>query len=479
MQEEKLKYRTKIGIYWTFINSFTSNGLQFVVGIIMARLLCPSDYGIAALPVVFLSVADLFINGGFTTAIIRKQDMKEQDLSTAFIYSIVVGVIMYVTIFLLSPFIAAFYHTPVLSPLIRVAALQFFWSPLLTPQNIILTRQLNFKKLTEITIVTRAIGAIVGIGLAYLGYGVWALVISGVVSGFLGFIITWLCVKWKPCTGWSKESFKYLWGYGNKMLTANLIDIIYCNITPLIIGKYYSTSDLGTYNRADNYAHLPSKQVASILQRVSFPVLSKMQNDDLVLAHNYRRMLKVSAFVTFPIMMLLAALAKPFVIIMVTEKWSNSILLLQFLCFSSMWYPIHSINNSLLYIKGKPELILKIEVWKKIIGLLLIVSTLPLGITYFVASGIISSFIMFFINTYYTGKIIGIGFVCQIRDLLPSYSLSILLFVVVLMICMLFQSMWFKLIIGSILGCILYMVLALIFKFDEIEDVKYMLRTKQ
>lgn len=474
-----LKHQTKVGIYWTFFNSFATFGLQFAVGIIMARLLCPADYGTAALPVVFLSVADLFITGGFTAAIIRKPDLKEQDLSTAFLYSIIVGVTMYLLLFASSPYIADFYNVPVLSSLIRVVALQFLWNPLLTPQNIILTRNLDFKKQTVITIVTKIVGAIIGIALAYRGYGVWALAVSGVVSGFLCFAMTWLCVRWLPSTGWSKESFHYLWGYGNKMLTANIIDIVYVNLTPLLIGKFYSTTDLGVYNRADNFAHLPSKQGASILQRVTFPVLSKMQADDISLAHNYRRMLKVSAFVIFPIMMLLAALAKPFVIILVSEKWSDSILLLQLLCFSSMWYPIHSINTNLLQVKGRPDYFLRIEVWKKIIGLMLLVCTLPFGITCFVASGIISSFLILFINTYYTGKIIGLGFISQLRDLLPTYSLSILIFITVLAINTKVNDLWLQLLVGSFVGFTLYTSLASFFKFREIEDVKYMILTKR
>lgn len=478
MAEESLKHKTKKGIYWTFFNQFANNGLAFVVGIIMARLLSPSDYGITALPAVFMAVANIFINAGFTAAMIRKTELKEEDLSTAFIYSTVVGIACYLILFFCAPLIADFYDVPVLIPLLRVTALTFIWSPLVTPQNIIMQRKLDFKTPTKIAITTNTIGACVGISLAYIGYGLWALVASGVVSSIITVILTWFAVRWLPTTGWSKESFKYLWDFGNKMMASALLDTIYNNITPIIVGKYYSTGDLGVYNRAQGYASLPAKQGTSVLQQVTFPVLSKLQNDDELLARNYRKMLKVSAFVIFPVMTLLAALAKPFIIILVTEKWIGSVILLQLMCFSRMWYPIHAINLNLLQVKGRSDLFLKLEIWKKCLGLTIMICTLPFGLVYFVAAGIISSFISFFINTYYTGKLINVGFIKQMHDLLPTYGLSLLIFCVVLVMNQFIDNLWIELFLGGIVGAGLYLGLAVLFKFSELQDVKYMLNRK-
>lgn len=478
MAEESLKHKTKKGIYWTFFNAFATNGLQFVVGIIMARLLSPSDYGITALPAVFIAVANIFISGSFTNAMIRKIELKEEDLSTAFIYSTFVGVVCYAILFFSAPLIADFYEVPVLIPLLRVTALTFIWSPLTTPQNIIMQRKLDFKTLTKIAITTNIIGAIVGISLAFMGYGLWALVASSVISSIVTAVLAWFAVRWLPSTGWSKKSFSYLWDYGNKMMASSLLDTIYGNIAPIIIGKYYSTADLGVYNRAKSYASLPSQQGTSVIQQVTFPVLSKIQNDDVVLATNYRRMLKASAFVIFPVMTLLAALAKPFIVILVTDKWIGSVILLQLLCFSRMWYPIHAINLNLLQVKGRSDLFLKLEIWKKVIGLTVMVCTLPFGLIYFVAAGIASSFISLFINTYYTGKLINVGFIKQMHDLLPTYGLSLLIFCVVLGMNQFVDNLWTQLILGGIVGTGLYLGLAILFKFSELQDVKYMLNRK-
>lgn len=478
MPEESLKSKTKKGIYWTFFNQFANNGLQFVVGVIMARILSPSDYGITALPAVFMVVANVFIEGGFGSAMVRKPELKESDLSTAFIYSSTVGILCYLLIFYGAPWIADFYNEPILVPLIRVTALSFLWSPLATPQNIILNRRLDFKTPARISITTKIIGAIIGISFAYMGYGVWALVIMGVVSSFLSFAQTWFAVRWRPTTGWSKESFKYLWGFGNKLMASALLDKIYNNITPIIVGKFYSTADLGVYNRAQGYASLPAQQGTSVIQSVTFPVLSKLQNDDDALARNYRKMLKATAFVIFPIMTLLSALAKPFIVILVTEKWIDAVLLLQIICFSMMWWPIHAINLNLLQVKGRSDLFLKLEIWKKCVGLTVMACTLPFGLVYFVSAQIVSSFIALFINTYYTGKLINVGFMKQMHDLLPTYSLSILIFVVVLGMNHFIDNLWVQLVLGGSVGLILYIGLAYILKFKELEDVKYMFNRK-
>lgn len=479
MAEESLKYKTKKGIYWTFFNQFANNGLAFIVGIVMARVLSPSDYGITALPNVFIAIANIFINGSFATAMVRKPDLKESDISTAFIYSSVVGIICYVMLFFSSPCIADFYNEPVLTPLIRVTALTFIWSPLITPQTIILQRKLDFKSPAIIAITTNFIGAIVGIYLAYAGCGLWSLVIMGVVSSMLTLIQMWLKVKWFPKTGWSKESFRYLWNFGNKLMASALLDTAYNNITPIIVGKYYSTADLGVYNRASNYANLPAKQGTGIIQQVTFPVLSKLQDDNETLANNYRKMLKVSAFVIFPIMILLAALAKPFIVILVTDKWIDSVPFLQLMCLYLMWYPIHAINLNLLQVKGRSDLFLKLEIWKKILGLTVMACTLPFGLIYFVAAGIVSSFISLFINTYYTGKLINVGFMKQMHDLLPTYGLSLFVFCVVLLMNNFIDNLWIQLVLGGIVGSGLYLGLAIFFRFSELQDVKYMLNRKK
>lgn len=473
-----LKQQTKKGLYWSFFNQFANYGMQFCVGIVMARLLSPSDYGITALPAVFMAVAYIIQNGGLSGALIRKTDLSEKDLSTAFYYSISVGIVLYVVMFFSATWIADFYNTPVLVPLIRVTALGFLWGPLGTPQNVILNRKLDFKTPTKISIISRIVSAIVGISMAFIGYGLWALVISGLLSSFLSLLMNWYVVRWIPKTGWSKDSFKYLWDYGNKMMASSLLDTLYNNIAPVFIGKFYSPAELGVYNRAQGYAMMPSQNVTGVIQSVTFPVLSKMQNDNEALAHNYRRMLKATAFIIFPIMMMLSALARPLVVTLVTAKWESCVILLQIICFQFMWYPVHAINLNLLQVKGRSDLFLRLEIIKKIVGISILTITLPHGLIVFCCGSVVSSLIALVINTYYTGKLINVGYFKQMRDLLPIVLLGLVMFAVIHLSNYFISNMLLQIICGGILGAIVYIGGAILLKFSELDDVKYMLKRK-
>lgn len=473
-----LKQQTKKGLYWSFFNQFANYGMQFCVGIVMARLLSPSDYGITALPAVFMAVAAVLQDCGMGGALIRKDKIEECDLSTAFYYSIGVGIFMYLILFFSASWIAEFYNTPVLVPLIRVTALTFLWGPLSTVQYVLLKRRLDFKTPTKISIITKIISAIIGITMAFCGYGLWALVVSGVLSSFMGLVIVWCIVRWRPKTGWSKKSFKYLWDYGNKMMASSLLDTLYNNIAPVFIGKFYSPAELGVYNRAQGYAMMPSQNVTGVIQNVTFPVLSKMQNDNEALAHNYRRMLKATAFIIFPIMMMLSALAYPLVITLVTAKWESCVILLQIICFQLMWYPVHAINLNLLQVKGRSDLFLRLEIIKKIVGVSILAITLPHGLIVFCCGSVVSSLIALVINTYYTGKLINVGYFKQMRDLLPIVLLGLIMFAMIHLSNYLIPNMLLQIICGGIFGAIVYIGGAVLFKFSELDDVKYMLKRK-
>ena len=476
--EDNLKGKTKKGLYWSFFNQFSNYGMNFIVGIVMARLLSPSDFGITALPAVFMAIASTIQDGGLANALIRKKEVTNKDLSTTFYYSICLGVVLYLTLFLSAPLIADFYHTPILVSLIRVTAIGFLYSPLITPQNILLRRRLDFKTLTKISLVTRVFGATVGIVMAYVGYGVWSLVISNLLAGMFALLIAWLVVRWLPKYGWSKESFKYLCWYGNKIMFSAIIENLYSNIAPVFIGKYYSPAQLGIYNRAQGYASMPSQNITGAINNVSFPVLSKMQDDTEKLAYNYRRMLRLSAFVIFPIMLMLSALARPLVITMITEKWGHSIIFLQIMCFSMMWYPIHAINLNLLMVKGRSDLFFRLEIIKKITGISILLITLPMGLVPFCYGGIFSSMVALIINTYYTGKLIHIGYIKQMKDLLPIFSLSMFVWIVIHISNYFISNYIVQLIVGGSVGLIVYLGFAFLFKFDELNDVKYLLKRK-
>lgn len=477
--EENLKSKTKKGLYWSFINQFSNYGLNFCIGIVMARLLSPSDYGITALPAVFMAVASTIQDGGLANALVRKKEVSERDLSTAFYYSAILGIFLYVVLFFAAPWIADFYNTPVLIPLIRITAIGFLYTPLGVVQNVLLRRRLNFKTQTKIALATRILGASIGIAMAYVGYGLWALVISNFISGLLWLFFCWIAVRWVPKTGWSKEAFKYLWGYGNKMMASAILETLYSNIAPVFIGKYYSPTQLGIFNRAQGYASMPSQNITGAINNVSFPVLSKMQDDDEKLAYNYRRMLKLSAFVIFPIMLMLSALARPFVITMITEKWEGCVIFLQIICFSMMWYPIHAINLNLLQVKGRSDLFFRLEVIKKIMGVSILCITLPMGLVQFCVGTIFSSMVSLVINTYYTGKLIHVGYLKQMKDLLPFFSLSFFVWLCIHAINYFVSNMLLQIIVGGSVGLIIYLGMAYLLKFSELEDVKYLLKRKK
>lgn len=358
---ENLKSKTQKGLVWSFVERFATQGVQFLFGIILARLLSPEDYGTIAMPLVFLAIAQCFIDSGFSTALIRKPDLTEEDLSTAFYFNIGVGVICYFALFLSSPLIADFYNTPILSDLLKVTALATLFNPLCAVQQAILTRKIDFKTQAIVSLSGAIVSGSVGLVMAYSGYGIWSLVFQQVGGYVIRTILLWMLGRWKPKRKWSWESFRYLWGFGSKMLGSALLDTTYNNIYPIVIGKFFSANDLGNYTRAQQFSSLPSSNVTGVLQRVTFPILSSIQNEDERLARNYRKILKMSAFLIFPMMLMLSAIADPLIRVLLTDKWEGSIILLQIVCFQMMWYPIHAINLNLLTVKGRSDLFF---VWK-------------------------------------------------------------------------------------------------------------------
>lgn len=480
MSDESLRYKTKKGLYWKFFDTFSNYGMQFIVGIFMARMLTPEDYGITALPAVFMSIAGIFISGGFGTALIRKPELTEKDLSTAFYYSIAVGLICYILLFVSSPYIAAFYNTPVLKPLIRVTALSFLWGPLNTPQTVILSRRMDFKSPARISIVNKIIGSAVGITMAYIGLGVWALVGSGLVSSLMGLIQTWWVVKWVPKAPFSKDSFKYLWDFGNKMMGVSLLYTLYGNIIPVLLGKFGGTKDLGNYNRAANYAALPSSNITGVLTTVSFPALSKMQDDNERLAYNYRKMIRVSSYFVFPIMLMLSALAYPLVITMVTAKWESCVILLQIMCFTYMFQPAQILNLNLLQVKGRPDLSLRIEIIKKIIGaIVFIYAAINFSLVGLCITDFFYTMFVLVLNTYYTGKLIHVGYFHQMKDIMPSLILSLIMYGTILLTKTLTDNLIMQIIIGVIVGASIYIGGSYLMRFPELDEAKYLLSRKK
>ena len=446
--------------------------------IILARLLCPSDYGIVAMITIFFAVAQAFVDSGFANALIRKNNRTEKDLSTCFYFNIVVGLFAYIVFFIAAPWIAKFYNQPILTMIIRLESVTMFLNSLCIVQQALLTIQINFKTQAKISLASTIISGIIGVILAYKGFGVWALVWQGISNALVRMILLWKLSTWRPRYGFSKESFHYLFGYGSKLLASGLLDTTYNNIYPIIIGKLFTPADLGYFSRAQGLATLPSSNLTSVLQRVTFPVLSEIQDDMERLETNYRKLLKMSAFIIFPLMMLLAAIARPLVDILLTDKWDNCVIYLQILCVALMWHPIHAINLNLLQVKGRSDLFLRLEIIKKILGVIIILITFSMGLKAMCIGLAINSIIALTINTFYTGKLISIGFISQVKDLLPIILSSILLLIVSSGCVYFIENVILQIIVGTVIGIGCYVGVAILFRYNEIEYIKQFIIAK-
>lgn len=474
---ESLKQKTVKGTIWSAIESFSVQGIQFIVMLIMARLLTPSDYGIVGMIAIFMAVSDSLINSGFSQALIRKTDRTEIDNSTVFYFNIVIGFILYGILFFTAPLIARFYNEPILIPVLRIFAIILIFNSVTVVQIAQFTIKIDFKTQAKATLSSVIISGGIGIFLAYKGYGVWALVIQQLIKSFLNTIILWFLSSWRPVFAYSWQSFREMFKFGSKLLASGLIDTLYNNIYALVIGKVYRAADLGYYSRSSSFSNFASASLTGIIGRVSYPVLCSIQNDDQRLCEGYSKLMRVQSFIIFPLMIGMASVAKPMILTLLTEKWIYSAVLLVPICFAGMWYPVHALNLSVLKVKGRSDLFLKLEIIKKILGIAILVGTVPLGLYWMCWGSVLSSIICLLINTHYTKRLINLGFLQQIKDLLPTLSLSAVMGVIVwLSLKFLYVSPLVKLIIGILVGALIYITGAKLFRFPEFLEIRSLLK---
>lgn len=474
---ESLKQKTVNGTLWSSLERFSVQGIQFVVMIIMARILTPDDYGLVGMLTIFIAVSQSLIDSGFSQALIRKQDRTETDNSTVFYFNIAVGIVLYAILYICAPLIARFYQEPILTPLARVIGLGLVFNSLAVVQRALLTLTLDFKTQAKASLIGAIVSGLIGITMAYTGYGVWAIVTQQLVNFGIVTILLWLFSKWKPILAYSWASFRELFSFGSKLLASGLIETIYRNIYLIVIGKVFKAADLGYYTRAHQFSDFASSNITGIFQRVSYPVLCTIQNDDARLAVAYRRILCTSAFVIFPLLMGLAAVARPLIITFLTEKWLFSATLLVPLCFSAMWYPIHAINLNLLQVKGRSDLFLRLEIVKKFVGVSILCATIPMGLLAMCWGALLSSIICLVINTHFTGKLIHLGFFKQMKDLFPTLLLSIGMgMIVYLTVTYLDFEPWVLLVLGVLEGAVIYITSAKILRFKEFEEIYSIIR---
>ena len=422
-----LRQKTINGLKWSFVDTFANQGFQFIIGIILARLLVPKDFGLIGMLIFFIAISQSFIDSGFSQALIRKKDCKQVDFNTAFFFNLLVGIAFYLILFFSASLIADFFREPQLFSLIRVLGLVLLINAFGLIQRTILIKEINFKLQTKISLIASFISGAVGIGMALNGFGVWSLVYKTITQQLATTFLFWLWNKWKPTAAFSVQAFKDLFQFGSKLLASGLIDTTYQNIYYLIIGKYFSATDLGYYTRADEFRKIPSQNLNGIIGRVSYPVLSSIQDEPEKLKSAYKKLIQTTMYITFVLMIGLAATAEKVILVLIGEQWLPAVPYLQLLCFVGMLYPLHALNLNMLKVKGRSDLFLRLEVIKKTLAVPTIIIGILFGIKIMIVGMIVNSVIAYYLNSYWSGKLIGYTVREQISDIYSPFTLAVLM----------------------------------------------------
>lgn len=426
---DDLKQRTVKGVSWSFVEQILTRGVNFVIGIILARLLSPTDYGLVGMLAIFLAISQLFIDGGLTSALIRTKNPSDKDYSTVYIINLTLSVVFYFLLFFCAPLVARFYDQPLLQPLMRAVALILIIGSIASVQGTLLTIRVDFKTKSIISILAAVISGTTGIVCAYKGLGVWALVAQSISSASAVTLLTLAFVRWMPKLVFSKESFKRLFSYSSKLLAASCISTIYDNAYPLVIGKKFTAADVGQYTRAGQFPGMANDTIVSALNRVAFPILSQVQDDNERLLRVYEKYIQLACFMIFPVLMGLCGCAKPLVLFLLTDKWLACVPLMQIICFSKLLNGVTVINLNLLYVKGRSDLVLRLEVIKKTIAFTILFISMFFDLTIMCYGLVLYSLIAAYLNTFYTNRILGYSFSQQMKSILPYFFFSMVVLV--------------------------------------------------
>lgn len=466
-----IKEKAISGVRWTTIEQVATMVLQFVIGIIVARLVDPSDYGLIAMLGIFISFGNIFVNSGFGIALIRKKDVTLEDYSTAFFFNIIIGLIVYVILFITAPIIARFYDTPLLEDITRYYTLTILINSFSIVQIAKLTHELRFRIQFLINLTALFVSGTLGIVLAYKGFGVWALVWQGLSASIIKTLLYFFLSKWKPLLFFSRNSFRYFFSFGSKLLVTNLIDTVYDNIYTLVIGKYYSAKSAGYYNRSLQMAQLPQNVVSQVVAKVALPVLTPYQEDNKKLLQVYEKMFRLTVFVSYPLMILMTVLAEPIILILLGEKWLPSVPYMQILTVSVIFVVLTLINLNLFFVKGRSGLVLKIDIYKKIVGFGVVILMIPLGLKWICVGTIIYAMSAFVINCSQTKKILNYGLIPQLKAAAPSLLYSIIMGAIVFYIIKGISNPYIELVVGGIVGVLAYIIIALIMKDKTLLEI--------
>ena len=426
MPSQSLKNKVVKGAVWTLLEKLSTQVVQFVVGMVLARLLTPNDYGTVALTVIFFAVANVLVDGGFGNALIQKKNADDLDFNSVFYLNLVLSFVAYGLMFLAAPWIADFYNTPELVPIVRVSAICFIFNAINAVQNAELTKKMLFHLSFRISLITCFTSAVCGVTLALLGYGVWALVWSSLITGMVGVVARWFIIAWRPKLKFSFARLRPLFSYGWKMAVSALIDQFFVNLNGLLIGRFYSKADLAYVNKGNSIPSLAMNEVDGTLGRVSFPALVLVQDDKNKLRAAMRRMIKCSTFLVFPMMVGLAACSHSLLRLLYGSRWTPAAPYMMLACFSFALWPFHTINLRGIMALGRSDIFLKLEIIKKSLKLAVILIAFRYGVFVFMAA---SAFALgplsVIINAWPNKRLLGYTITMQINDVLPTALICI------------------------------------------------------
>jgi len=454
-------------VFWRLLERFGAQGVTFIVSIILARLLDPNVYGAVALVTVFISILQVFVDSGLGNALIQKKSADDIDFSTVFFFNVVFCLILYALIFFAAPWIASFYNQPELVPVVRALSLTIVISGVKNVQQAYVSKNMMFKRFFFATLGGTIGAAIIGIYMAYNGYGIWAIVFSNLFNIAVDTTILWLTVKWRPKLLFSFKRLKGLFSYGWKLLVSNLIDTVYEDLRTLVIGKMYSSDDLAFYNKGKQFPNLLVSNLNTSIDSVLFPAMSEAQDNPTYIKSMTRRAIKTTTYFIMPLMVGLAACSKPFISILLTDKWLDCVPYMQVLCFAIALHPILIANLNAIKAMGRSDIYLKLEIARKIVGFSTLFATMWIS-PYAIAWGVLAnSLLNQIVNAWPNKSLLRYGYLEQVRDILPEILLSLFMGVLVYSVRLLGMSNWVTLIIQVPLGVVVYLGASILFRFES------------
>ncbi|WP_232778323.1 lipopolysaccharide biosynthesis protein [Salegentibacter sediminis] len=465
---------------WTFAQQFGNQIIGFIISMVLARLLMPEEFGLIGMIAVFVSVGKVLVDSGLTQSLIRTKDPDQGDFSTVFYFNLVTSILIYGIIYFSAPLIASFYEQNILTNIIRLYCIIFIIDAFSTVQRTRMTKRLDFKTQTIVSIPSTILGGVVGLSMAYSGYGVWSLVWSNISSSFLSSIQFWIYSKWTPDLKFSAQKFKDHFNFGYKLMFSSLLEKVFSNIYLIVIGKYFSAGQVGFYTRAETMKQLPVRNISSALGKVTYPLFASIQDDNVRLKRVYKQLMQIVVFVIAPTLIFLAILAEPIFVFLFTEKWLPAVPFFQILCITGILYPIHSYNLNVLKVKGRSDLVLKLSVYKKILTVIGIVIGIQFGIFGLLYAQIILSFLVFFINAYYTEKFINYPAFEQIKDIVPIILLALIGGAAVYGLdqFIIDQTNFIRITLGILLGTLTYLVFSYLIKLDGLVKLVELIRKR-